>query len=54
MRHEMHAMELAVQSDDVCSTLEQFNPEDMLCVKGLPPRFDSVCNVSNRIKYLEI
>ena len=51
MRSEMHGMELAVQSDDVCSTLEQFNPKDMLCVKGLPPRFDSVCNVSNQIKH---
>ncbi|XP_047026077.1 scolexin B [Helicoverpa zea] len=44
MRSEMHGMELAVQSDEVCSTLEQYNSKDMLCVKGLPPRFDSACN----------
>ncbi|KAJ8724537.1 hypothetical protein PYW08_016011 [Mythimna loreyi] len=44
MRSEMHGMELAVQSNDVCSTLEQYNSQDMLCVKGTPPRFDSACN----------
>ena len=50
MRSEMHGMELAVQGDDVCSTLEQYNRKDMLCVKGLPPRFDSACNVSNQVQ----
>ncbi|XP_022826065.1 scolexin B isoform X2 [Spodoptera litura] len=44
MRSDMHGMELAVQSDDVCSTLEQYNSKDMLCVKGRPPRYDSACN----------
>lgn len=46
MRSDMHGMELSVQSDEVCKTLEQYNPQDMLCVKGRPPRYDSACNVS--------
>ncbi|CAH0673883.1 unnamed protein product [Spodoptera exigua] len=44
MRSDMHGMELAVQSDEVCSSLEQYNNKDMLCVKGRPPRYDSACN----------
>ncbi|KAG6441751.1 hypothetical protein O3G_MSEX001951 [Manduca sexta] len=44
MRSEMHAMELSVQSNEVCSKLEQFEAKDMLCAKGRPPRYDSACN----------
>lgn len=46
MRHEMHGMELSVQTDEVCSTLVEYNKQDMLCAKGRPPRYDSACNVS--------
>lgn len=46
MRSDMHGMYLSVQSDETCRTLEQYNPKDMLCVKGRPPRYDSACNVS--------
>nr|XP_053605882.1 scolexin B-like [Plodia interpunctella] len=45
MRHEMHAMELAVQKDEVCSSrLPQYEAQDMLCTRGRPPRYDSACN----------
>ncbi|XP_060802209.1 scolexin B isoform X4 [Amyelois transitella] len=45
MRHNMHGMELSVLADEECSNkLLQFNPEDMLCTRGRPPRYDSACN----------
>ncbi|XP_041968331.1 scolexin B-like isoform X2 [Aricia agestis] len=44
MRHDMHVFELEIQSDEVCSELEQYNPQDMLCAKGRPPKYDSACN----------
>lgn len=47
MREDMHGMDLQVLDDNECSSLEQFNAEDMICTKGRPPRYDSACNVSS-------
>ncbi|CAH0723886.1 unnamed protein product, partial [Brenthis ino] len=44
MREDMHGMDLEVLDDNECSSLEQFNAEDMICTKGRPPRYDSACN----------
>ncbi|GBP87486.1 Scolexin B [Eumeta japonica] len=44
MSHHMHAMELAVQEDSVCSVLPEFDALDMICTRGRPPRLDSACN----------
>ncbi|XP_037296977.1 scolexin B-like [Manduca sexta] len=43
IQSEMHGKKLSVQSNEVCSKLEQFKAEDMLCAKGRPPRYDFVC-----------
>ncbi|XP_032515946.2 scolexin B-like [Danaus plexippus] len=44
MRHEMHGMDLEVQSDEECGKLVEYDPQDMLCARGRPPRYDSACN----------
>ncbi|KAJ0177690.1 hypothetical protein K1T71_006563 [Dendrolimus kikuchii] len=45
MRDEMHAMDLEIESNSVCSDkLEQYNEKDMCCAKGRPPTYDSACN----------
>ncbi|GBP87484.1 Scolexin B [Eumeta japonica] len=44
MSHHMHAMELAVQEDSVCSVLPEFDALDMICTRGRPPRLDSACS----------
>lgn len=49
----MHAMDLVTVADEVCSRkLEQYDPHDMLCTTGRPPRNDSACNVSTLTTYL--
>ncbi|XP_072929330.1 scolexin B-like isoform X2 [Epargyreus clarus] len=44
MRHEMHGMDLKTLGDAECTRLQEYNPQDMLCTRGRPPRNDSACN----------
>ncbi|KAJ2947383.1 hypothetical protein O0L34_g17151 [Tuta absoluta] len=45
MRDEMHAMELRVMPDSTCKqALLQYEPDNMICTQGRPPRLDSACN----------
>lgn len=46
MRSDEHAMDLEVLPSANCSKLIEFDPVDMLCVRGRPPRYDTACNVS--------
>ncbi|XP_038220098.1 scolexin B-like isoform X2 [Zerene cesonia] len=44
MRPDMHAMDLEVLSDSACGELVEYDPQDMLCATGRPPRYDTACN----------
>ena len=47
MREDMHGMDLEILDNSECSSLEEFDAQDMVCTRGRAPRFDSACNVSN-------
>ncbi|CAK1543904.1 unnamed protein product [Leptosia nina] len=44
MRPDEHAMDLEVLPNSSCSKLIEFDPQDMLCATGRPPRYDTACN----------
>ncbi|XP_013137738.1 PREDICTED: scolexin B-like isoform X2 [Papilio polytes] len=44
MRHEMHGMDLTLLAEEECSKLEEYDSQDMICIRGRAPRYDSACN----------
>ncbi|XP_068623951.1 scolexin B-like isoform X2 [Battus philenor] len=44
MRHQMHGMDLYLLPDEECSKLEEYDSQDMICITGRPPKYDSACN----------
>ncbi|KPJ13067.1 Scolexin B [Papilio machaon] len=44
MRHEMHGMDLSLLAEEECARLEEYDSQDMICIRGRAPRYDSACN----------
>ncbi|XP_013161711.1 PREDICTED: scolexin B-like [Papilio xuthus] len=44
MRHEMHGMDLTLLAEEECARLEEYDSQDMICIRGRAPRYDSACN----------